>query len=216
MIKERIIQLLEYKGIPKEDFYVKIGMTSASFRGNAKKTPLNSNAIENILSEIDDANPEWIITGKGTMLRCASDIKIFVPEDLPKTVGKLYLAPIYEAYPVSAGKMGMAEIRDEKPNGYVYTTIQGAKFFPVIGFSFEPIIPAGSYIGTVPLNSWDRVDTEKIYFIVTREERMMKRLRIDDERKDILWCVSPNFPEFKILKNDILEIEHVFFYGKMV
>lgn len=69
MIKERIIQLLEYKNIPKEDFYVKIGMTSASFRGSAKKSPLNSNAIENILSEISDVNPIWLLTGQGPMLR---------------------------------------------------------------------------------------------------------------------------------------------------
>ena len=68
MIKERIIQVVEYKGIPKEEFYVKIGMTSASFRGNAKSTPLNSNAIENVLSEIPDLNPMWLITGKGEML----------------------------------------------------------------------------------------------------------------------------------------------------
>lgn len=72
MIKERIIKILEYKGIPKEDFYVKIGMTSANFRGKAKSTPLNSNAIENILSEIPDINPEWLITGKGNMLNSSN------------------------------------------------------------------------------------------------------------------------------------------------
>lgn len=69
MIKERIIQLLEYKSIPKEEFYIKIGMTSASFRGNAKNTPLNSKAIENILSEIQDVNPIWLLTGQGNMLK---------------------------------------------------------------------------------------------------------------------------------------------------
>lgn len=69
MIKERLIQVIESKGIAKENFYKKIGMTSASFRGSAKKTPLNSNAVENILSEIDDLNPEWLLTGKGNMLR---------------------------------------------------------------------------------------------------------------------------------------------------
>lgn len=69
LIKERIIQLIEYKKIPKEEFYVKIGMTSANFRGRAKTTPINSTAIENILSEIPDTNPEWLLTGKGSMLK---------------------------------------------------------------------------------------------------------------------------------------------------
>lgn len=69
MIKERVIKLLEFKGIPKEKFYEKIGVTSANFRGNAKKTPLNSTAIENILSEIPDLNLEWLLTGDGSMLK---------------------------------------------------------------------------------------------------------------------------------------------------
>lgn len=68
MIKERVIQVIEYKGIAKEFFYKKIGMTSASFRGKAKETPLNSNAIENILSEIPDLNAYWLLTGNGKML----------------------------------------------------------------------------------------------------------------------------------------------------
>ena len=68
MIKQRIIQLIENKKIAKEVFYKKIGMTSVSFRGAVKETPINSNAIENILSEISDVNLYWLITGKGEML----------------------------------------------------------------------------------------------------------------------------------------------------
>ena len=47
-IKARVVEVLELKGIPKESFYQKIGVTSANFRGKAKGTPLNSDAIENI------------------------------------------------------------------------------------------------------------------------------------------------------------------------
>ena len=71
MIKDRIIKLLDYKKIAKEDFFIKIGMTSANFRGSARKTPLNSNAIENILAEIPDVNPNWLLTGKPPMLKTA-------------------------------------------------------------------------------------------------------------------------------------------------
>lgn len=73
MIKERIIELIECKKIPKEDFYKKIGVTSANFRGNARKTPLNSNTIENVISEIPDVNCEWLMTGNGSMLKLAEN-----------------------------------------------------------------------------------------------------------------------------------------------
>lgn len=69
MIKKRIIQLLENKGIAKEEFYKKIGVTSANFRGKASETPVNSKTIENILSEISDLNLNWLLTGQGSMLR---------------------------------------------------------------------------------------------------------------------------------------------------
>ncbi|MCU7559099.1 hypothetical protein N4T42_02125 [Riemerella anatipestifer] len=69
MIKERILQFVDFKGVKREVFYGKIGMTSANFRGKAKETPINSTAIENILSEYPDLNLEWLITGSGEMVK---------------------------------------------------------------------------------------------------------------------------------------------------
>ncbi len=67
-IKVRIIQVLEIMHVPKEEFYKKIGMTSANFRGKAKNTPLNSDAIANVLSVLPDLDARWLITGEGEML----------------------------------------------------------------------------------------------------------------------------------------------------
>jgi phage repressor protein C with HTH and peptisase S24 domain len=68
-IKERIIELAKNKGVRVEDFAVNIGMTYSSFKGNAKFTPLNSDAIVNILTLYKDVNAEWILTGDGSMLK---------------------------------------------------------------------------------------------------------------------------------------------------
>lgn len=64
LIKERILQLAESKGVRKTKFPEKIGMTYSSFKGDALKTPINSEAIGNILSLYPDVDLQWLITGK--------------------------------------------------------------------------------------------------------------------------------------------------------
>ena len=216
-IVKRIREFVKSKGITIKKFCEITGIPEASFKTMAQRgSNPKIEMIESIISAFPDLDLNWLITGSGEQIKSDSSLKVFVPEDLPKEVGKLYRAPIYESYPVSAGLHGLAAIREEKPDGYAYTTMPGVTFFPVVGCSFEPLIYAGQYIGVVKLNSWERVDTEKVYYILTRDERMLKRLRVDEGDKNILWCVSPNFKEFKIFKEDILEISHVFFYGKMI
>lgn len=67
-IKQRVLQIIDYYKISKEKFFSSIDMTSANFRGNAKNSPLNSNAIENIITIYPDINATWLLTGKGEML----------------------------------------------------------------------------------------------------------------------------------------------------
>lgn len=68
-IKERVLYLSELKNITKEIFFSKIGMTYGSFKGSAKERPLNSDAIVNILTIFPDINAEWLLTGKGDVIK---------------------------------------------------------------------------------------------------------------------------------------------------
>lgn len=75
-IKERILYLLENKGVVKDKFFKEIGMTYGNFTGEAKKTPLNSTAISNIFSKFPDVNLEWLLTGNGQMLKVSSHLNM--------------------------------------------------------------------------------------------------------------------------------------------
>lgn len=69
MIKDRILQLIERKRVPKGRTFAELGVTSANFRGRAKQTPLNSDIIANLFAMFPDLNLEWLITGEGPMLK---------------------------------------------------------------------------------------------------------------------------------------------------
>ncbi|CAM4117165.1 MULTISPECIES: hypothetical protein [Flavobacterium] len=72
-IKERIIYFIENQGFKKGEFFKEIEVSSANFRGNALKTPLNSSTIENIITIYPQLNLHWLITGKGDMLLESKD-----------------------------------------------------------------------------------------------------------------------------------------------
>lgn len=52
--------------------------------GERNSTP----SFDTIKQIVDSAslniNPEWLLTGKGEILKAGNSVKIFVPEDLPK------------------------------------------------------------------------------------------------------------------------------------
>lgn len=77
-IKDRVVQIAEKQDISKEEFFKSIGMTSASFRGKAKESPLNSNAIVNIITNYPDVDLYWLLNG--STQKMPSDTKNLVEE----------------------------------------------------------------------------------------------------------------------------------------
>ncbi|WP_024740932.1 hypothetical protein [Tenacibaculum maritimum] len=73
-IKERVLQIPDNKGITKQEFFRKIGMSYGNFTGKSKNTPLNSNAISNISSIYPDINIEWLVNGKGPMINSKNNL----------------------------------------------------------------------------------------------------------------------------------------------
>lgn len=150
---------------------------------------------------------EWLLSNKTTF---------HVPMAQLSLEAKQGAIPYYENLPVSAGQLDMVE-GEEQPTGYVKIPGVFAKWlFPVIGCSMKPEINPGDIIGVNVVDRWDRVEPDKIYMIITTDERMIKRLRIDNESDEILWCISPNYPEFKIQKSDIRYIYQVVFHGEFM
>ena len=69
MIKSRVLEVATKKGIPKERFFQKIGLKYGNFKGKAKFQSLSSDNLAIIIAYHPEINPEWLITGRGSMLR---------------------------------------------------------------------------------------------------------------------------------------------------
>ena len=68
-IKERILYYTDIQKLSKEKFFEDLQTTYGNFKGKAKQQALNSDIIERIITNHPDINPEWLLTGKGEMLK---------------------------------------------------------------------------------------------------------------------------------------------------
>ncbi len=175
--------MLETKDIPKENFYKKIGMTSANFRGNARKTPLNSTAIENILTEVPDINAEWLLTGKGEILKAKGTLTSDPTAGIP-------LIPSHAMAGILQGDISVMELDCER---YVVPAFRGADFLiPVKGSSMYPKYSSGDIVACkkIPLTDlffqWN-----KVYVLDTVQGPLIKRVARGSDQEHIL-AISEN------------------------
>ena len=66
MVKENISRFIDYKGISKYKFYKETGLSNGALD---KKGTIGVDKCELILSTYEDLNAEWLITGKGSMIK---------------------------------------------------------------------------------------------------------------------------------------------------
>lgn len=203
--KERFIEYLKIKGVGQTSFEESSGLSRGAI---SQKSGFSANSIEKIAIACPDLNLEWLITGKGSMLKSDSS-SIPVNNDRDGI-------PYYADLPVSAGQLD-AFMQDAEPTGWVKLPgVKSKALFPVIGCSMKPEINPGDVVGIVQMESWEIVDPDKTYLIITHDERMIKHLAIDEEDENILWCISPNYPKFKINKSDIKFLYRISFCGKLM
>lgn len=73
-IKQRILYFIELQKITKTEFCQKTGISYSNIKGTASKSELGGDQISKILEVYTELNPEWLLLGKGEMLRNSSII----------------------------------------------------------------------------------------------------------------------------------------------
>lgn len=229
-VKGRLVTFLKSKGLSQRKFEQSIGVSNG-FINNISKG-IGADKMQRILSVYPDLNVSWLLYGDGNML--ADGDQVYYNTD-DKGKGHFYFVfpdqqkkdkieaktktqgvPYYEELPVSAGQLEVL-LQSSKPTGYINIPgLRAQALFPVVGCSMKPEINPGDVVGVEALNNWDSIDPDKVYMVITSDDRMIKHLELDDEDGEILWCVSPNYKRFKIAKNSIKAIYRICYVGKLM
>lgn len=72
-IKARILQFIDNQKIAKEKFCTQVGIDSSNLRGITLESDPNARIIAKILTEFPELSPDWLLIGKGEMLRCVQN-----------------------------------------------------------------------------------------------------------------------------------------------
>lgn len=208
MILERIKEYMDYKGISIAAFERSIGMSNASFGKSLKNgKAIGTDKLENILSVYNDINPNWLLTGEGTMLR--NDERT---ESLPigtKTENPNEGIPLIPIHAMAGAFTGEAQVLECDCERYVVPAFKGADFLiPVKGVSMHPRFSSGDIVACKRLNmnniffQWN-----KVYVLDTDQGALIKRLKPGSD-KDHVLVVSDNasFDPFELDVHNIYNV----------
>lgn len=68
-IKERLLEYLKISKITKQKFCEKTGISLWNITGKSVKSELGGEQIAKIIGQFPNLNPDWLLLGKGEMLR---------------------------------------------------------------------------------------------------------------------------------------------------
>lgn len=203
-IKERILQLAKNQGFSFENFFDKIGMSYGNFKGENKKRPINSDALVNILTLIPDANPTWLLTGEGSMLKSEQNLLVASPSENQNE--GIPLIPLDAMAGVGSGEISVLELDCER---YVIPMFKGADYLiPVKGSSMYPKYNSGDVVACKKLSLQDIFfQWNKVYVLDTEQGALIKRVCKGSDNEHIT-LVSDNekYEPFELHKSQIYAI----------
>tara|TARA_R110002051_G_scaffold198878_1_gene265965 strand:+ start:259 stop:945 length:687 start_codon:yes stop_codon:yes gene_type:complete len=211
-IKERVLQITDYKGIGKEKFFSDLDVSYGNFKGKAKEKALSSDVLANIVTKYSDINPEWLLTGNGEMIKEINNIS-----QEPKLEYKINNKGVpYYDIDFTASFLEVENSQQTQPDSYI-----SHPFFRncdivvrASGQSMAKLIKHGDAIGLTRVQNWTEfIPMGEIYAIVTKNNfRMIKIITRGESEGNYTLLSKPTeskkdeFPAQQIKKNQILHI----------
>lgn len=202
MVSDRLSKYIDYKQISFYAFENTLEVSRGSISKAVKESKsIGSNVLENILSKFPDMNAEWLMTGKGQMIRGINDETITEPDakyllrtDRKKELQRIPLFDIQAAASFVPTFNGSQNIID-------YITIpnmpscDGA--LPITGDSMYPLLRSGDIVMyKVVKDLRDGIYWGEMYLIYLQDNgddmTLVKYVQKSDKGEDYIKIVSQN------------------------
>jgi hypothetical protein len=208
---ERVKQYIDFKGFNNSSFEKENELSNGYIATQLKRNAdLGEGVLNKILDNCLDVNPEWLLTGKGSMLKI----------DLPEANESKNLIPFYEDVQSIGGNNLVAE------TGAVYNSnilIDAGDWFKgataAIRHYNDSMIeyPSGCILALRELKDKTEIEWGRNYVVETREMRITKKLAELDQNyimgystnKDTYFDGTLIHQPIKIRKESILKIARV-------
>lgn len=208
-IIDRIRQYLDFKGISDYRFEKELSLSKGYI--NKAKNP-TSDVLMKICGIYTDMSPEWLVTGKGEMIKNAErEQKTIEISESAISETKRKGALIYDI-DATCGLSGRdIEFTDEKVIGSIDAPEinPDSKIIFATGDSMLPLIASGDRVVIRKIESWDYFNYGQVYLIITNEYRLIKRVRRHPKDSDnliLLRSENPNYDDIDLPKREIIHL----------
>lgn len=205
-IKERMEKYIKNQHLRKIDFFKKTGISPSNFKGEGSKSELGGDKIAKILSIYSDINPDWLLTGQGSMLR---ETHLITPSTNLDRRG----APYYNV-DFAGGFDLIFNDQSTLPAFYIDFTPynkEGVIWCNLTGHSMEPELSNGDIIAMKELTTpVAYLPAGEIYGIVTDEYRTVKRIAKSPKEGYVRLIPTNHAPEYSEQEIPISMIKRIY------
>lgn len=212
-LKERLLDFISSKGLEIAVFERIAGISNGAVykMGNGTR----ETTIDKISAAFPDLNTAWLKTGIGEMLNDTERTEKIVSVPQSSISENTHKGALIYDIDGTCGTDGRAiEFTDEKIIGSIDAPEinPNSQIIFAYGDSMQPLILNGDRIVIRKIESWDYFNYGQVYLIITKDYRMIKRVRkyaTDEDNYIILRSENPEYEDIKLPKSEIVYLYYV-------
>jgi phage repressor protein C with HTH and peptisase S24 domain len=206
-IKKKILEVLDFKGLTKYEFYKKSGITRGVLD---KESGISEDNIAKFIAYFPNINLVWLIRNEGKMFLNDQNDYSGVKEDSPAYKGTkkdIPLIPIEAMAGMGGGDVSISE--NDILDRYVIPDFNDVDFMIRIkGSSMEPNFNSGDVIGCKIITERSWFQWGRVFVLHHQEQGTMVKRLFPNLEEESVECKSDNikYPPFTLKLKEVTNI----------